>query len=129
MRIPRTRIRGEIVGVIRRVLLLVLLVAQAEARPAVGPKTQPLSCPGGADRCELDIEGTLVYSKRDKLAKWDNLRISTELDGERVVLYSSINIPNRTRLKLKVGTVYRFTISGKKPFGGGDLWVINAKRL
>ena len=114
---------------VRRVLLVLLLVAQAEARPAIGPKTQPLSCPGGADKCELDVEGTLVYAKRDKLAKWDNLRISTELNGARVVLYGSINIPNRTRLKLKVGTVYRFTIAGHKPFGGSDLWVTGAKRL
>ena len=113
----------------RVALVLLVLVATAEARPVVGPKTQPLSCPGGADSCDLDVEGTLVYSKRDKLAKWDNLRISTELDGKRTVLYGSINIPNRTRLKLKVDTVYRFTISGKKPFGGGDLWVTNAKRL
>jgi hypothetical protein len=113
----------------RAMLVLAVLVATAEARPAVGPNTQPLSCPGGAETCELDIEGTLVYSKRDKLAKWDNLRISTEQDGKRLVIYGSINIPNRTRLKLKVGTVYRFTISGRRPFGGGDLWVTNAKRL
>jgi hypothetical protein len=115
----------------RVVLALVMLVAVADARPIAGPrpKTQPLSCPSGADACDLEVEGTLVYSKRDRLAKWDNLRISTELGGKRITIYGSINIPHRTRLKLKVGTMYRFTIAGRKPFGGGDLWVTNAKRL
>lgn len=88
-----------------------------------------LACPAGADECDVAIDGTLIYSKRDPLAKWDNLRIQTTQDGKRLVVYGSINIPNRTRLKLKVGTRYRFSISGRKPFGAHDLWVTDAKVL
>jgi hypothetical protein len=112
-----------------RLLVVAVLVARAEARPALKPDTQPLICPGDAESCELAIEGTLAYSKRDTLAKWDNLRIATKQDGKRTVVYGSINIPHRTQLKLKVGTRYRFTIAGRKPFGASDLWVVDAKRL
>jgi hypothetical protein len=107
-----------------RFLLLLAFVTVAEARPARGPVTQPLTCPSAADTCELDIAGTLVYSRRDPLAKWDNLRISPRKDE---LIYASINIPNRTRLKLVEGKRYTFKIRAHSPFGAGDLWVIDAK--
>jgi hypothetical protein len=81
-----------------------------------------------ADSCDLFITGTLMYTKRDPLAKWDNLRISTIIERNRVLLHASINIPHRERLKLKAGTRYRFTIGAHKPFGARELWVIDAKR-
>jgi hypothetical protein len=114
-----------------RVLLVIALVAVATvagARPAAIPMTQALTCPNDAETCELDTAGTLVYSQRDEHAKWDNLRISTVVDGKRVVVYASVNIPNRTRLKLKTNTRYRFKISARKPFGGRDLWLTDATR-
>lgn len=110
-----------------RLLLLVALVNGAEARPAANPHTQALACPNDADTCELAIAGKLAYSRRDTLAKWDNLRISTVIDGKRMLVYASINIPHRTRLQLKVGTRYRFKIAAHKPFGAGELWVIDAR--
>ena len=84
---------------------------------------EPLSCPDAAESCELEISGKLTYAKRDRLAKWDNLRISTK-NG---VVKASINIPHRTRLKLKVGTRYRFTVAARTPFGPHEVWVINAR--
>jgi hypothetical protein len=90
---------------------LVLLVALAQA-PA---------CPDGAESCELEIEGTLVSSRRNEHAKWDDLRIST---GDEVIA-ASVNIPNRTRLKLKATRRYRFKVA----VDSRDVWVIDAKRL
>jgi len=98
------------------VIGFVLLVALAQA-PA---------CPDGAESCELEIEGTLVSSRRNEHAKWDDLRIST---GDERLIDAMINIPNRTRLKLKAKRRYRFIISAHAPFGAQDLAVIDAKRL
>jgi hypothetical protein len=109
-----------------RLLLITAFATVAEARPAPSPST---TCPNDADSCELDIAGELVYTRRDELAKWDNLRISTIVDGKNTLVYASINIPNRTRLVLKAGTRYRFKIAAHKPFGARDLWVIDAKSL
>lgn len=111
-----------------RLLLVTAFATVAEARPAAVPQTQALTCPSDTDSCELDIAGKLLYVQRDTLAKWDNLRISTVVDGKHVLVYASVNIPHRTRLKLKSGTRYRFKIAAHKPFGAGDLWVIDAKR-
>lgn len=100
---------------VRALLCIALAVATAHA--------EPLACPDAVDSCELEITGKLTYAKRDRLAKWDNLRISTR-NG---VVKASINIPHRTRLKLKVGTRYRFTVAARTPFGPRELWVINAR--
>lgn len=110
-------------------LLLVMAVATAtEAQPAASPTPSPtLTCPDDATECELDIVGELVYSRRDRLAKWDNLRISTVVSGKRTLVHASINIPHRTRLRLKPGTRYRFQIAAHSPFGARDLWIINAR--
>lgn len=110
-----------------RLLLLVAFATVAEARPSQSP--QPLTCPNAGDECELDVEGKLVHAKRDPLAKWDNLRISTVIRGKPTLLLASINIPHRTRLKLKPGMRYRFTLAARTPFDAGSLWVIDAKRL
>lgn len=110
-----------------RFLLVLAFASVAEARPAVAPQTQPLVCPDDAESCELAITGTLTSARRDAAAKWDNLRISTTLGGKRTLLYASINIPHRTRLRLKAGTRYRFRIAARKPFGAGELWVIGAR--
>jgi hypothetical protein len=91
------------------------------------PTTQALTCPKDAEACDLDIVGTLISSRRDALAKWDNLEVSAVIDSKRVVVYASINIPNRARLKLKAGTRYRFQMAAHKLFGAGDLWVVDAK--
>lgn len=100
-------------------LLLAAVATVADARPTA----QTLTCPPDADSCDLEIDGKLTYSKRDRLAKWDNLRIATK----GTVIYASINIPHRTRLKLKAGKRYRFKIGTRKPFGATDLWVIDAR--
>jgi hypothetical protein len=113
-----------------RVLLVLASVTNlAHAEPTAAPETQVLTCPNDADSCELDIAGKLVYSRRGELAKWNDLRISTILDGKRTLVYASINIPHRARLRLKAGTRYRFKVAAHKPFGALDLWVIEAKRL
>lgn len=103
--------------VVRAALLLLLFALPASA------ETQPLSCPDDAESCELELEGKLTYSKRDRLAKWDNLRIASK----GLIVHASINIPHRTRLKLKVGTRYRFKVAAHKPFGARDLWVVDAR--
>lgn len=108
-------------------LVFVAFATVAEAAPPAGPEAQALTCPNAADTCDLDVAGKLVHARRDALAKWDNLRISTVVDGKRTLVYASINIPHRTRLKLKAGTRYRFKIAARKPFGAGDLWVIDAR--
>jgi hypothetical protein len=113
----------------RVLLVLASAMTLAHAEPAAAPETQALTCPNDADSCELDIAGKLVYSRRGELAKWNDLRISTMLDGKRTLMYASINIPHRTRLKLRAGTRYRFKIAARKPFGALDLWVFDAKRL
>lgn len=110
----------------RQACLAVALMTTAAAAPDERPKTQPIACPNDADECELVITGTLKYTKRDPAAKWDNLRISAVVDGKRMLVYASINHPNRTRLKLQAGTRYRFKIVARRPFGAGDLSVIDA---
>jgi hypothetical protein len=112
-----------------RFLLLAAFATVAEARPAADPQTQALMCPADVDTCDLAIAGKLVYTRRDALAKWDNLKISAVVERKATLVYASINIPHRTRLKLKAGTRYRFKIAARKPFGAGDLWVIDAKPL
>ena len=109
-----------------RVLCLVAFATVAEAGPVVRPSTQALTCPNGADTCELTITGKLASSRRDAAVKWDNLQIATVVDGKRTIVYASINIPHREQLKLKADASYRFTIAADKPFGAMDLWVTGA---
>jgi hypothetical protein len=123
MRVPLVIALGIALGI-----ALVTIATVAAARPAAVPTTQALTCPDDADTCDLETAGTLVYSQRDVHAKWDNLRIASVVDGKRVLVYASVNIPNRTRLKLETNTRYRFKISARKPFGARDLWVMDATR-
>jgi len=101
-----------------RIGVLVLLLSTVAFAQAV-------TCPDAGDSWELEVEGKLVSSKRSEFAKWDELRIA--VDGG--VVDASVNIPNRTRLKLKPAKRYRFKIAANAPFGAHELWVIDAKRL
>lgn len=112
----------------RSTLIVLALLSSVAAGYAEPPVAQALACPDDADECELELTGTLTSSRRDRLAKWDNLQISTVVDGKRTRVYASINIPHRRRLKLQVGTRYRFKLGARTPFGAHDLWVIDAKR-
>jgi hypothetical protein len=112
-------------SMMRLLLVVAALVTVAHADPRV--ESQPLACPNNDETCELAIEGKLVFAKRSVHAKWDNLEIATMRDGKDAVVHASINIPHRTRLKLKTGARYRFQIAASKPFGAGDLWVIGAE--
>ena len=107
--------------------VVVAIASVAAAQPQARPEAQALACPDDAEDCELEVTGKLVYSRRDPAAKWDNLRISTVMDRKPILLHASINIPHRTRLKLKEGTRYRFKIAARRPFGAGELWVIDAR--
>lgn len=109
----------------RSLVLALALTAPATAAP---PEVQALTCPDDADNCELELTATLTSSRRDPLAKWDNLQFATVVDGKRKRVFASINIPHRKRLKLQVGTRYRIRLAAHKPFGAHDLWVIDATR-
>jgi hypothetical protein len=112
--------------------MVIAVAAIAHLHPAHANRATtgvPIACADDAESCELKITGTLVYARRDRMAKWDNLGISTVVGGKRTLVKASINIPHRTRLRLKPQTRYRFTIAARAPYGAGELWVIDARAI
>jgi hypothetical protein len=116
----------------RPVAVLVALAAMASVASAdplydPGPDSQPLACPGGAAECQLDLVGR-IDSVRSS-SRWAAVRLDVGGRGRSRFLYAAIKPSQLRQLALQSGARYRLRVTAKRPFGGLDLWVIDANRL